>query len=69
MRLTPPAWVESRRAEEDDEIGGYRTPRNSFVFLSQYAIHRHPAFWADPTRFDPARFLPGGGVELRLGLR
>ena len=62
MRLTPPAWVESRRAEEEDEIGGYRIPRDGFVFLSQYAIHRHPAFWADPTRFDPARFLPGGQV-------
>jgi cytochrome P450 len=34
-------------------------PRGSFVFLPQYAIHRHPAYWADPTRFDPDRFGPG----------
>lgn len=59
MRLSPPAWVESRRAEADDEIGGYHIPRGSFVFLPQYAIHRHPAYWADPTRFDPDRFGPG----------
>jgi cytochrome P450 len=62
MRLSPPAWVESRRAEADDEIGGYAIPKGSFVFLSQYAIHRHPAYWVEPTRFNPDRFAPGGNV-------
>lgn len=59
MRLTPPAWVESRRATEADELGGYHIPAGSFVFVSQYALHRHPAWWVEPTRFDPARFGPG----------
>jgi len=59
LRLHPPAWVESRLALEEDEIGGYRIPKGGFVFMSQYAIHRHPKLWVDPLRYDPTRFLPG----------
>ncbi len=58
LRLHPPAWVESRKAIADDEVGGYRVPAGAFVFLSQYAIHRNPRLWTDPERFDPERFLP-----------
>lgn len=58
LRLHPPAWVESRKAVEADELGGYRVPAGGFVFLSQYAIHRNPRLWSDPERFDPERFLP-----------
>lgn len=59
MRLSPPAWVESRMAVEDDELCGYRIPAGSFVFMSQYAMHRHPKYWVNPTTFDPTRFGPG----------
>jgi cytochrome P450 len=59
MRLSPPAWVESRRADVDDEIGGYAIPKGSFVFLPQYAVHRHPAYWVAPQTYDPDRFGPG----------
>ena len=59
MRLTPPAWAESRMALEDDVIGGFHIPAGSFVFMPQYAIHRNPKYWADPERFDPTRFGPG----------
>lgn len=58
LRLHPPAWVESRMALDDDEVGGYRIPAGTFVFLSQYAVHRNPRLWEDPDRFDPERFLP-----------
>jgi cytochrome P450 len=63
MRLYPPAWIISRRAIEDDEMGGYRVPAGTVIFASPYVTHRHPAFWDDPERFDPDRFQPGGPAE------
>ena len=58
MRLYPPAWVIGRFVEEADEIGGYAVPKGSIVAVSPWVTHRHPAFWEDPERFDPDRFLP-----------
>lgn len=57
MRLYPPAWAVSRNAVQEDEIGGYRIPKGSVVILCPYTTHRHPAFWDEPERFDPERFL------------
>ena len=62
LRLHPPAWVASRMALEDDEIGGYPIPAGTFVYVSQYAIHRNPDLWSDPDAFDPDRFLPERAV-------
>jgi cytochrome P450 len=58
MRLFPPAWAISRRAEAEDRIGGYRIPAQGFVLLCPYLTHRHPDFWENPEAFDPDRFLP-----------
>lgn len=58
MRLYPSAWSISRRALHEDEIGGYYIPANSIVAMSPYTMHRHPAYWNDPERFDPDRFVP-----------
>jgi cytochrome P450 len=63
MRLYPPAWVITRRAREDDDVQGYRVPRGALVVLSPYATQRHPDFWSEPERFDPARFLPGAAPD------
>ena len=58
LRLYPPAWGFSRQAMADDEIGGYRIPRGSLVFLIPFVVHRRPKLWPDPGRFDPDRFMP-----------
>jgi len=58
LRLYPPAWGYSRQALADDEIGGYRVPKGSLVFLIPFVIHRRPKLWPDPDRFDPERFAP-----------
>lgn len=63
MRLYPPAWIVSRSATADDEIGGYRIPAGAIVFTSPYVTHRHPEFWDNPEGFDPDRFAPGGAAE------
>ena len=63
MRLYPPAWGFSRQALGDDELGGYRLPRGWLAFLIPYVLHRHPAYWPEPDRFDPDRFLPERSAE------
>ena len=82
MRLYPPAWLIARATRFDEEFGGYTIPKGTMVGVAPYAIHRHPKFWPDPTRFDPDRFLPeraegrpryaylpfGGGQRLCIGI-
>jgi cytochrome P450 len=58
MRLYPPVWILPREAQGDDEVGGYHVPAGSDVLVSPYTLHRHPAFWDEPERFDPDRFAP-----------
>jgi cytochrome P450 len=62
MRLYPPAWTIERNALADDEVCGVRIPAGGLVATPPYLVHRHPEFWPDPAGFDPARFLPDGGV-------
>jgi cytochrome P450 len=56
MRLYPPIYIFSRRAIQDDEIGGYRVPAGTTVSMSPFAMHRHPDYWDDPETFVPERF-------------
>jgi cytochrome P450 len=56
LRLYPPIWLYPRDVVEDDEVGGYRLPAGSSVFISPYATHRHPGLWENPEAFDPERF-------------
>ena len=57
LRLFPSIWIIERRVRADDALAGYRLPAHSTVVISPYVLHRHPAFWDDPDRFDPDRFL------------
>ncbi|WET81329.1 cytochrome P450 [Amycolatopsis sp. QT-25] len=58
MRLYPPVWLLPRVAQADDEIGGYHIPAGSNVVVVPFTLHRHPAFWPEPEKFDPDRFDP-----------
>jgi cytochrome P450 len=57
MRLYPPVYVTERKTASDTVIGGYRVPGGTMVLTSPWVTHRHPAFWPDPDRFDPTRFV------------
>ena len=56
MRLYPAVWGIGRRAVEDCELGGYRVPAGSNVFILQWRTQRDPRFFPDADRFDPERW-------------
>lgn len=58
LRLYPPAWLITRRAEAADQLNGYPIPAGALVVISPYVMHRHPTYWPDPTHFRPERFAP-----------
>ena len=58
LRIYPPVFGLTRRALCADELGGYQIARGAQVLVSPYAVHRNPAFWPQPERFDPERFAP-----------
>jgi cytochrome P450 len=49
------------RIHAEVDAGGIALPAGADVLISPYLVHRHPAHWSDPERFDPGRF--GGGEE------
>ena len=65
LRLYPPAPVIWREVLEDDEVGGHRLPAGATVAISPYVVHRNPALWGDPERFDVDRFLTGSAEPPR----
>jgi cytochrome P450 len=81
LRLYPPAWILTRRAEAADVVNGYQIPAGALVVISPYTVHRHRKFWPEPEVFRPERFgeeegnkrpryayIPfGGGPRLCIG--
>ena len=79
MRLYPPAWIVTREALEDADLGGYRIPRGTMVLMSQWLKHRDGRVFPDPLAFRPERWLGetvlpkfayfpfGGGPRICIG--
>jgi len=59
LRMYPPAWLITRNAMVDDELGGWQIPKGALIILSPYLLHRHPDVWTNPESFDPDRFIRG----------
>ncbi|NXY93807.1 cytochrome P450 [Streptomyces sp. BR123] len=53
-----------RRTTEEVELGGFTLPAGTEVAFSLYALHRDPALYAEPDRFDPDRWLPERRKEI-----
>lgn len=58
LRMYPPVWLFSRRAMQDDTLGGYHVPAGTDIFICPYLLHRDTAQWERPEEFLPARFMP-----------
>ena len=58
LRLFPPAPALGRRAVRDTKIGDTPVKKGDMALLAFYALHRNPAYWDHPDRFDPDRWSP-----------
>ncbi|XP_042058097.1 ferruginol synthase-like [Salvia splendens] len=58
LRLHPPGpLLVPRRADHEVEIIGYNIPENAQIFINVWAIGRDSSVWANPSSFEPERFL------------
>ncbi len=56
MRLYPPAFALGRESIEECEVGGFRMPPKTQVFMFQWAVQRDPRFFDQPNTFVPERW-------------
>jgi|ERR1700730_5706901 len=56
LRLYPPAWGVGRQAIHDFELGGYRIPAGTNIFIMQWITQRDPRFFPKPEQFLPERW-------------
>jgi cytochrome P450 len=56
LRLYPAVWGIGRKAIAECELGGYRIPAGSNIFILQWRTQRDGRFFPDPERFDPERW-------------
>ncbi|MBV8077669.1 MAG: cytochrome P450, partial [Planctomycetaceae bacterium] len=59
LRLYPTVWLLGREAIEPCEVGGYRVPVGTTVYMSQWVVHRDPRFFDDPEVYHPDRWADG----------
>ncbi|TNF34456.1 MAG: cytochrome P450 [Gammaproteobacteria bacterium] len=58
LRLYPSVPLMTRRTIRECELGGYRVPANTILFLPPTYNHHMPEYWTNPDKFDPERFSP-----------
>jgi cytochrome P450 len=56
MRLYPPAYGLGREAIDECEVGGFRMPRKTQVFMFQWVTQRDSRFFEEPDEFHPERW-------------
>ncbi|XP_066291054.1 cytochrome P450 2U1-like [Branchiostoma lanceolatum] len=61
MRIRSLNPVTRRATTQDTKLRGYDIPKGTQVLMNLYSVHMDPAYWSDPDRFDPERFLDAEG--------
>jgi cytochrome P450 len=56
LRLYPPIWIFARTPIQSDDLGDYKIPANTVVYIIPLMVQRHPKFWQSPEDFKPERF-------------
>lgn len=67
LRLYPPITFLPRVANEATEIGGYAIKRGALIMIAPWVLHRHEAYWRQPSAFDPDRFTAAREHEMTSG--
>jgi cytochrome P450 len=57
LRLWAFPLIIQRNVYRDFQVDDYRLAEGEVYFLSPYVVHRDEAYWDDPQRFDPDRWL------------
>lgn len=57
LRLYPPVPAIQRKTMTRTTLGGLTLPAGAIILVGLYNLHRHPAFWPNPERFQPERWL------------
>ncbi len=57
LRLYPVIWTVNRCAVEDNSIGDFAVPKGSYIFVSQWLLHRQSRSFSEAEKFVPARWL------------
>ena len=62
-RLFPPVPRVQRRTTLPTTLLGYSIPKDTYLVVSPWAVHRDPMHWGpDASEFRPARWLDGGAA-------
>lgn len=56
LRFFPPAYSFGREATGELEIGGWRAPAGTTLFVLPWILHRDPRFFPDPLAYRPDRW-------------
>ncbi|XP_037286177.2 cytochrome P450 2H2 [Rhipicephalus microplus] len=62
-RTTAPLGLQ-RAAGRDTVICGYHVPAGTMVVANLWGLHNDPAYWPEPSKYDPTRFLKADGTEV-----
>ncbi|XP_023942228.2 cytochrome P450 307a1-like [Bicyclus anynana] len=52
-------------ATENANVAGYGVEKGTIVFINNYELNTSPAYWNNPEKFDPTRFLERTKVRAR----
>lgn len=56
LRLFPPAWGVGRETLREIQLGEYRVPASTNVFISQWVVQRDPRYFEQAEKFLPERW-------------
>jgi cytochrome P450 len=56
LRLYPPVWSTGRRVTADTSLDGHSLAKGLDIWICLHRLHRDPRWYAEPHRFDPARW-------------
>lgn len=66
LRLHPPVpFLVPHKSKDDGELAGFTIPKDAQILVNVWSIGRDPSNWADPSSFEPERFLEGDEIDFK----